>query len=112
MASKLPDLKEIVALYIAELASQGVRVDRVILYGSWAQGTARDDSDIDLVVISPDLDRYDFPERLGFLARATLHIPGALEVVGYTPREIAGKEGQSIFWDEIRTTGKVMYKAA
>lgn len=112
MAKEVLNLEKIVKQYVDVLESQGIHVERVILYGSQASGAARDDSDIDIVVISKDFGRYDFPERLGFLSRATLRVPGALEVIGYTPDEIAGKSGKSIFWDEISKTGKVMYKAA
>ena len=73
---------------------------------------SRADSDVDLMVISYDLKRYDFPERLGVLSRATLNVPAPLEVIGYTPEELKGKEGKSIFWDEIRNTGQVIYEAA
>lgn len=112
MAKRALNLKAIVEQYVKILESQGVHVETVILYGSQAQGTAREDSDVDLVVISPDLARFDFPERLGFLSRATLHVPAPLEVIGYTPDELKGKEDKSIFWDEIRATGKTIYKAA
>lgn len=112
MAKKLFNIKTVINDYVKVLASKNVHVEKVILYGSYAAGMERTDSDIDLIVISSDLERFTFPERLGFLSRATLHIPGPLEVIGYTPAEIEGKEGESIFWDEICATGKVMYKAA
>ena len=35
------------------LESINIRVDQLILFGSHAVGTAREDSDIDVVVISP-----------------------------------------------------------
>ena len=112
MVKKLFNIESIIAQYVKVLASQGIRVEKIILFGSQASGTARDDSDIDIVVISSDLKKFDFPERLSFLSRATLHIPAPLEVIGYTPEEIEGKDGKSIFWDEITATGKTLYKAA
>lgn len=112
MAKKIFDVKTIVIQYTKVLEKLGIHVEAVILYGSYAAGVPRDESDIDLVVISKDLERFNFPERLSFLSRATLHIDAPLEVIGYTPDEIKGKAGESIFWDEIRTKGKSMYKAA
>lgn len=112
MAGKLSDVKKIIKEYIDVLESKGIHVAMAILYGSQASGTSHKDSDIDLIVISPDLKKFDFPERLGFLSRATLSVSGPLEVIGYTPEEIKGKEGRSIFWDEIKATGKIIYKAA
>lgn len=112
MAQKLFELKKIIDSYIAVLESQNIHVERVILYGSQARGTARPDSDVDIVVISKDLARIAFPERLEVLSKATLHIAAPLEVIGYTPDEIKNKVGVSIFWDEICATGQDLYKAA
>ena len=46
-------LRERIEKFIAAVRQQ-YRVERVFLYGSYAKGKQRDDSDIDLVVISPD----------------------------------------------------------
>ncbi|MBI2981756.1 MAG: nucleotidyltransferase domain-containing protein [Deltaproteobacteria bacterium] len=112
MAQKISDVEETIKAYIKELESKGIHVEKAILFGSYATGNAHSDSDIDLVVISRDLKKFDFPERLSFLSKATLHVPGPLEVFGYTPDEVYGKEGKSIFWDEIRLTGREIHKAA
>lgn len=112
MAQKLSHLKAAVKAYVGELAKVNIKPERIILFGSYARGTATDDSDVDLVVISKDLGRYPFPERLSVLSRATLNIPEPFEVLGYTPDEIEGKRGESILWDEIVTTGEEVYKAA
>jgi len=42
----------------------GVNVERVILYGSQANGRQREDSDIDLVVISNDFRKMNLRQRL------------------------------------------------
>lgn len=112
MAKKLFDIKKVVSAYVNELESRGVHVEEAILFGSYASGAERADSDIDLVVLSRDLGRFSFPERLGFLSRATLNVSAPLEVIGYTPDEVKGKKGESIFWDEICSKGRVIYKAA
>ena len=38
--------------FVKALRQEGIRVDRVILYGSYAKGKVRPDSDIDVAVIS------------------------------------------------------------
>ncbi len=110
MAQTLPAIKNSIVNYVKILESQGVHVEKVILFGSYASGTHREDSDVDLVIISRDLSRFSPPERLSFLSRATLNIPAPLEVLGYTPEEVKGKEGKSIFWDEICRNSVVAYE--
>jgi predicted nucleotidyltransferase len=73
------------------LLSQGIRVERLILFGSQAKGTAREDSDIDVAVISPDFRDKDIFERVKMTAKAgreTIRrfvVP--LELVFMTPEE-------------------------
>ncbi len=63
-----------------------------------------------IMILSEDLKRFDFPERLVFLSQATIHIKEPLEVLGYTLNEVKEKNGKSIFWDEICATGKIIYE--
>lgn len=109
---QLSQIKNTVRRYIKELEKQGVCVERVILYGSYAKGKAKPYSDIDLVVISKDLVKWPPIERLQMLSRATLPIEAPLEVLGYTPQEIEEHGDESIFWEEISKTGKEIYKIA
>lgn len=109
---QLSQVKNTVGQYIKELEKRGVCVERVILYGSYAKGTAKPYSDIDLVIISKDLAKWPAIERLQMLSRATLHITAPLEVLGYTPQEIREHGDESIFWEEISKTGKEIYKMA
>lgn len=54
-------LRDLIAAYSAALEERGVRVERIVLFGSYSAGTARPDSDIDVAVVSPDFgrDRYE-----------------------------------------------------
>lgn len=44
---------KIIEQFKKALESSNIKVEQLILYGSHATGTAREDSDIDIVVISP-----------------------------------------------------------
>lgn len=112
MVKKIYNFDKIIAQLISMLSANGVNVERVILYGSQADGTSHDGSDIDIVVISRDFARYEPLERLEFLSRIAWKCEGPLEVIGYTPDEVKGKENESIFWDEITKTGIEIYKKA
>jgi len=111
MVEKYAKIEEIAARYVAELEKNGIHPQRIILYGSYAKGTATPDSDIDLIVISEDLARWPALERLELLSRLTSKIDAPLEVLGYTPEEIARHGADSILWSEIERNGKTL-KAA
>jgi len=108
----MAQIKELVSDYIESLEQQGVMVERAILYGSYAKGTASPNSDIDLVIISADLERWAPIERLQMLSRATWAVRAPLEVLGYTPDEIVRHGDESIFWEEINSYGKEIYRHA
>lgn len=64
-----------------------LRLERVLLYGSFAKGKARKDSDVDLIVLSSDFAKMDEDERLRFLYRKSVGFPYNLHIYGLTPQE-------------------------
>lgn len=62
------------------------------MYGSYAKGKAREDSDIDLVVISSDFENMNVRERLETLGLAAGNILEPIEALGYTPKEVLKKK--------------------
>jgi len=54
------EVREIINRFVEAILSRGIHVDKAILYGSYATGTANKDSDLDVAVISSDFgkDRY------------------------------------------------------
>jgi predicted nucleotidyltransferase len=81
-------VKEIVKEYIRVLKSLGIGVKQVILYGSFAKGNPKRDSDIDLIVVSSDFRKLNLRERLEILGIAAARIMKPIEAKGYTPQEI------------------------
>ncbi len=45
--------------YIQKVRQAGIGVVKTVLFGSFAQGTATENSDIDLIVIAPEFDQRD-----------------------------------------------------
>ncbi|MCK4374431.1 MAG: nucleotidyltransferase domain-containing protein [Candidatus Brocadiae bacterium] len=69
------------------LEAGGIRVARIVLYGSHAEGTAREESDIDLVVISEDFADKGYWQRLELLSDAIYKVFEPIEAVAMTPEE-------------------------
>ena len=100
MAQARPEIKEIVEKYRAQLVGLGIHPVQVYLYGSHARGTAREGSDVDLVVVSPDFSTLNFRERLEILGVAAARLLKPIQAVGYTPEEMAAK-AYTPFLEEI-----------
>ena len=105
MVKSISAVKKAVEEYRVELKRHNIRLTRVILYGSYAKGHPNPYSDIDLVVISPDLARFGLLRRQELLARLTMNIDAPLEVIGYTPAEFKNSN-HTIFGQIVRRTGK------
>ncbi len=69
------------------LESVDIRVERLILFGSHAVGVAREDSDIDLVVISPSFSDKNYWERIDILTEAIYKVFAPIEASAFTPDE-------------------------
>lgn len=107
MVKSVSEIKKIVNEYKDELKRHNIRITKTILYGSYAKGTPKPYSDIDLVVISPDLARFSPLKRQELLAQWTMNIDAPLEVIGYTPQEFK-RANHTIFGQIILKTGKVL----
>lgn len=82
---------------------------RIILFGSWARGDARPDSDLDLLIVLP---RVENKRRAAVeILRALNGLPLSKDVVVTTPEEIAA--WGNIIGDVLRPAlreGKVVYE--
>ncbi|HCM82754.1 MAG: polymerase, beta-like protein region protein [Candidatus Gottesmanbacteria bacterium GW2011_GWB1_44_11c] len=79
-------IKPVLISYINRLKTQ-ISVSRAFVYGSVVEGRATPESDIDMVVLSPDFADTDVDSRLKILYRNTVGIPYDLHVYGLTPQE-------------------------
>ena len=100
MVKATPELKQIVKRYRDQLKKMGIRPTRILLYGSQAAGTAREGSDIDLIVISGDWTKYSYRKRLELLGVASARILEPVQAQGFTPGEIKSKKIMP-FWEQI-----------
>jgi len=73
---------------------------KVILCGSHATGKSREDSDIDLIIVSDDFKNMDIWKRLCLLGRARIGIKRPMEIIGFTEEELES-EDSTFIKDEI-----------
>ena len=93
--------------YKKSLKDLNIRAEKIILYGSYATGKQRKDSDIDLIVISNDFRKMNIRERLEILGIAAGRLMKPIEALGYTSQEI-NNSLQGSFIKEILRTGVII----
>ena len=96
---------DIIAKFRKALETEGIKIERIILYGSWAKGTPQEGSDIDLVVISRDFRDKGYWQRIDILSDAIYQVFEPIEAVGLTPEE--WKRGDSTITAFARDGEKV-----
>jgi len=69
------------------LEERNIKVDKIILFGSYSKGTQRDGSDIDVAVISKDFEGRNYWERIDILTDAIYEVFQPIEAVPFTPKE-------------------------
>lgn len=98
-------IRRLVSEY-AEALRRRIALDRIILFGSCASGDDGPDSDIDLLVVSPDFGQdvlFDMDVLRGCLPRHT----DAIDTLGCSPDELAAAEPGDILDSAGR--GRVVY---
>lgn len=93
---------------IARDIAEAVNAERVVLFGSYANGHAGEDSDIDLLVVAEsDQPRYRRSRDLYRL----FHPHGfALDIVVYTPEEMNQNSRTPVsFVSQVMREGKTVY---
>jgi predicted nucleotidyltransferase len=100
---------EIVHRFRKAVESRNVTIKQIILFGSFKDGNFREDSDIDLVVISDDFDGMDYWQRIDLLSEAIYEVFEPIEAVAMTSPEWYRGESSVV---EYARNGEVVYMAA
>ncbi|NIM77920.1 MAG: nucleotidyltransferase domain-containing protein, partial [Candidatus Aminicenantes bacterium] len=84
MAEIKDAIRRIIKTYIGVIAKNNINIEKMYLFGSYARGTAVDDSDINIAIISDDFsgDRFADRRRVVPLRRS---IDRRLEPIPYRP---------------------------
>lgn len=99
---------EIANRFLQGIEARGIkpRPLKLILYGSYAEGTNREGSDIDIVIISDDFISKDYWERIDILSEVIYEIFAPIEAVALTQDE--WEQGDSFVADLVRD-GEVLF---
>jgi predicted nucleotidyltransferase len=87
----------------------GVHPERIILFGSYAKGTADEDSDLDLLVVA---DMPESPPRRSARVHSLFRpYPCAMDVFVYTPAEVERfRTWQTLVVRDALAEGRVLYE--
>lgn len=80
------DIKEKVKKFIEETQRNHIHILKAYLYGSYARGTARKDSDIDIALISPDFSGNRYVDSLKIIPFRR-KIDSRIEPVTFKPED-------------------------
>ncbi|MBE0638211.1 MAG: nucleotidyltransferase domain-containing protein [Bacteroidales bacterium] len=94
---------------IVRKIASGYDPEKIILFGSYASGTASDDSDIDIFVVKDtELPR---PQRTIQLRRMLLGAQIPMDLIVYTPNEVENEKDEKYsFVYEVLNSGKTVYE--
>jgi predicted nucleotidyltransferase len=108
--AKSPDrINKVVKNLVTSLEARGIRVNKLILYGSHAYGHPGPGSDIDIAVISKSFDKTGLLKRQELLGEAIVRLKEPVELIGYSYKEVRAAPNLT-FLSEILSKGKVVYE--
>ncbi|MBI2305196.1 MAG: nucleotidyltransferase domain-containing protein [Chloroflexi bacterium] len=105
-----PSELEKAVVELIQSLSREIRVECVILYGSYVGGKPDEWSDFDIAIVSPDFEGLPLWRRQQILARLSVHCHPRLSSVGYPSSEYKDPTPGS-FLAEIIRTGRVVWRA-
>ena len=93
---------QLASRFINIVKNKGIPVKKAFLFGSWAKGTADENSDIDICVISPVFG-VDYTGEMAKLLTIAQKIDSRIESIPFNPKDLL--DPYSSLASEIRMTG-------
>ncbi len=102
MAVAADSILKIIKRYVGELEKNGIKISEVFIFGSQAKRTAKEESDINIALISDAFtgDRFEDRRRIVPLRR---RIDSRIEPIPFRPEDF--NDGGMLV-EEIKSTGK------
>jgi hypothetical protein len=105
MATAITAIMDIIGKYLKRLEENNIPVQKAILFGSYAKGSASEDSDIDLAIVSAVFKGDRFLDRR-MLVPLRRGLDSRIEPMPFTPRDF---DAGGILVDDIRKTGRIIH---
>jgi predicted nucleotidyltransferase len=99
---------DVLSRFRSGLEKKGLKITRLVLYGSFAKGTFTESSDIDVVVISDGFVGKGYWERIDILSDVIYEIFAPIEAVAMTQTEW---ENHTSFVSDYAKDGEIVYAA-
>lgn len=100
-------IEKVIKIYLGDLAKK-IKIEKVILFGSALSGKIDQDSDIDLVILSPSFAKMQPERRFDILYTSRtnpLTQKVAMDIFGLTPKEYQQASNLSLI-GEIKERGR------
>jgi predicted nucleotidyltransferase len=104
-----PEIDEALRGLVAALHRR-MRIECVVLYGSYVSGRPHEWSDFDVAVVSPDFEDMPLWRRQEVLARLSMGTDPRIAPIAFSSSEYHNPSAHS-FLREIKRTGRVVYEA-
>ncbi len=106
MAEINPSIKKKVSSFLGKLIENGIKPEKVYIFGSYSKNVENSLSDIDVAIISSDLTDDRFNERIR-LMKIAYHIDSKIEPVPFNSNTFV--EEDPLVW-EILKTGTLIHQ--
>jgi len=93
---------------VAEFLSRYISVEKIILFGSYAYGHPRPDSDFDLAIISQDLEKMDILKKIELFAKVSVIVDSRVELKGFSKKEFL-EAAKGSLPEMIKNRGRIIY---
>lgn len=102
MVSSKASIISLIKKYISRLKENNISIQKVLLFGSYMNGVPKEDSDIDIAVISSTFKGNRYSDRR-IIVPFRRGIDSRLEPLPFTPEDF---NAGGILIDEIKRTGE------
>ncbi len=102
------EVKEIAFNFREQLIQNGIAIDMIILFGSYAKGKPHQDSDIDLAIISNSFKDNPYEEGIK-INKIAARVNSKIQAVPFSVNKYMSKEEPSPILHEIKKTGTLLF---